>query len=80
MLGIYVHPNFIGTGCGSKLIEEAISLLKQDGYKKATLWVLETNEKTRRWYESKGWKVEGKTKIDKRDLFELKEVRYLIDL
>lgn len=61
-------------------MNEALKRLKKDGYKKATLWVLDTNEKTRKWYESKGWKVEGATKIDKRDNFELKETRYTIDL
>lgn len=77
---IYVHPNFIGKGAGSKLMESGLNLLRKDGYKRATLWVLDTNEKTRKWYEDKGWKVEGKTKIDKRDDFDLHEIRYLIKI
>ena len=80
LFGIYVHPDFMGKGCGTKLMENGLNLLKQDGYKKATLWVLDTNEKAREWYESKGWKIEGKTKIDKRDNFDLKETRYVIEL
>lgn len=80
LMGIYMHPNFMGKGYGSILMDSALTLLKQNGYKKATLWVLDTNEKTRKWYESKGWRVEGKTKVDKRDSFELKETRYIIDL
>ncbi len=86
--GIYVHPEFIGQGVGSKLMEYGLNILRKDGYKKATLWVLNTNDKTRKRYESKGWKVEGKTKVDKRSLslrdkredFELNETRYIIDL
>ena len=78
--GIYVHPDWQGKGVGSKLMEFFIETLRSEGYKKATLWVLDTNQKTRNWYESKGWNVEGKTKIEPRDGFELHEVRYSIDL
>jgi ribosomal protein S18 acetylase RimI-like enzyme len=80
LYAIYIHPNFIGKGLGSKLMESALNQLRKDGYKKATLWVLNTNEKTRKWYENKGWKIEGKTKVDIRDNFELHETRYIIDL
>lgn len=78
--GIYVHPNFIGKGAGSKLMEYGLNLLREDGYKRATLWVLTSNDKTRKWYEDKGWKIEGKTKVDKRDDFDLHETRYAIDI
>jgi len=54
--------------------------LQDVGYKKITLWVLETNETTRKWYEFKGWKVEGTTKTEPREGFELHEIRYGFDL
>ncbi len=57
-----------------------LHILKTEGYKRATLWVLDTNEKTRNWYELKGWRVEGKIKTEPRDGFDLHEVRYIIDL
>lgn len=80
LYGIYIHPDSIGKGFGSKLMDHALNALRKDGYKKATLWVLTSNEKTRKWYEKKGWKVEGKTKIDKRQNAELHEIRYIIGL
>lgn len=80
LYGIYIHPNFIGRGLGSALMQYALNVLKQNGYKKATLWVLDTNEKTRKFYERKGWRVEGATKVDKRDEFDLHETRYIITL
>jgi GNAT superfamily N-acetyltransferase len=80
LYGIYIHPDYIGKGYGSELMRHALEVLKEDGYGKATLWVLDTNEKTRTFYEKKGWIVEGKTKVDKRDDFELHETRYIIDL
>ena len=78
--GIYVHPDYARRGAGSKLMEKALDTLKEDGFKKAILWVLTSNGKTRKWYESKGWRVEGKTTIDNRDGVKLHETRYIKDL
>jgi L-amino acid N-acyltransferase YncA len=78
LYGIYVDPDFIGQGAGSSLMARMLQLLHTDGYAKVTLWVLDTNEKTRKFYEKKGWHVEGKTKVDTRDDFELHETRYII--
>lgn len=78
--GIYIHPDYMRTGLGSQLSNQALNSLRNDGYRKATLWVLITNEKTRKWYEKKGWRVEGKTKTDKRGDVELHEIRYIINL
>lgn len=77
LYAIYMHPDSIGKGLGTQLIEYALNILKQDGYKKATLWVLTTNDKTRKFYEKNGWVIEGKTKVDKRDGFDLQETRYI---
>jgi ribosomal protein S18 acetylase RimI-like enzyme len=73
---IYVDPNHMGRGIGSRLLDQGVEALKQQGFKDATLWVLDTNEKTRRFYESKGWKVDGATKTERQDGFEVHEVRY----
>jgi len=77
---IYVDSNNMGKGIGSRLIDQGIEALKQQGFKAATLWVLDTNEKTRRFYESKGWKGDGATKTELHDGFELQEVRYRLTL
>ena len=78
--GIYVHPDYAGKGIGSELMKTFLKILKDEGYKKATLWVLDTNAKTRKWYEAKGWKIEGGSKTEPREGFDLNEVRYIIDL
>ena len=80
LYGVYVLPGQTGKGIGSKLMTHLLDKLKKEGYRKITLWVLDTNEKTRKWYESKGWKVEGATKTEKREGFDLNEIRYIIDL
>lgn len=80
LYGIYMHPDYINQGIGSELMEYALSILKEEGYKKATLWVLDSNEKSRKFYEKNNWKIEGKTKKEVRDGFVLDETRYIIDL
>lgn len=77
---IYVDPESMNKGVGSLLQEKGLNFLKENEFKKATLWVLTSNEKAIKWYESKGWKLEGKTKIEGRRGFELHETRYIIDL
>lgn len=76
--GIYVKPESMNKGIGSALINRAIEHLKLLNYTDATLWVLTSNTRTRKWYESKGWILEGQTKIDHRQTFDLHQVRYEI--
>ncbi len=78
--GIYIDPEYIGKGVGTALMNNLLDILRKDKYKEATLWVLDTNEKARAFYEKKGWSVEGKTKREPRDGFEMHEVRYIIKL
>jgi len=77
---IYLLDNYHGQGIGFALMQASLKHLKKNKFKRATLWVLETNLKTRQWYESRDWKLEGTKKTDPRDGFELKEIRYEINL
>lgn len=80
LTAIYVSQAFWGSGAGTLLLERAVAGLREGGFSQATLWVLETNERARRFYESANWRADGATKVDKRDGFELDEVRYRRDL
>ncbi len=77
---IYVDPSHMGKGVGSALQKACLDYLRKLEFNKAILWVLTSNEKTRIWYESRGWKVEGKIKTESQDDFELHETRYIISL
>ncbi|NIS34197.1 MAG: GNAT family N-acetyltransferase, partial [Actinobacteria bacterium] len=44
---------------GHALITEAEEHWRQSGYEVAVLWVLESNERTRRFYERHGWVEDG---------------------
>jgi len=69
--GMYIHPLAQSKGLGTALMQEGLKQLKKLGYEKATLWVLTSNIKARRFYESKGWRLDGKIKVDPRDGFDL---------
>lgn len=76
---IYVHPQVWGSGTGRALFERARATLRELGFTKATLWVLGSNERARRFYEAAGWVADGATKEEERGTFVLREVRYRRD-
>jgi len=56
---LYLLREAQGTGVGRSLHDEAIARLRDAGFTDATLWVLETNELARRFYERAGWRWDG---------------------
>jgi GNAT superfamily N-acetyltransferase len=79
LYALYVLPAHWDTGAGRALMECAVEWLRT-AYDEATLWVLDTNERARRFYEVGGWSADGATKDDDRGSFVLREVRYRIGL
>jgi GNAT superfamily N-acetyltransferase len=59
---IYVHPDAWGQGAGTALITEVEAEMALAGYARAILWTLGPNERTRRFYEHRGWSFDGTTK------------------
>jgi GNAT superfamily N-acetyltransferase len=80
LLSIYLLERVVGTGIGRLLMSRAISELRNQGYNSAVLWVLESNDRARRFYERGGWALDGGRQVDSRPGFDLVEVRYRIDL
>ena len=50
--------------------------LERRGFRNATLWVLASNDRARRFYEREGWEADGATKVDEFGTVEMREVRY----
>ncbi len=55
--GLYVLPNFWGEGVAPRLHDAALAGLRDAGCTEARLWVLEHNERARRFYERRGWRL-----------------------
>jgi ribosomal protein S18 acetylase RimI-like enzyme len=75
---IYVIPDKIGTGIGRDLFAHAVEDLRSRGFSAATLWVLETNELARRFYERAGWSFDGTTTREHVDCEMRPTVRYRV--
>ena len=73
---IYVDPRSWDRGYGRELFAAAVSGLIDAGFDAATLWVLDSNTRARRFYEAAGWVADGATKTEQRGDVELHEVRY----
>lgn len=53
---LYVHPARQRAGVGRSLLTASVDRLRQGGAHTATLWVLETDQRARAFYERLGWK------------------------
>ena len=60
---LYTHPSAWGRGVGSRLHDEALELARGLGSKQCSLWVLEANERARSFYERRGWRLNGETRV-----------------
>jgi len=77
---IYLEPDRVGTGVGRTLFEHAIEDLRGRRFTSATLWVLETNARARRFYELAGWKADGTRASERFDTAMLATLRYRTEL
>jgi GNAT superfamily N-acetyltransferase len=59
---IYVDPDAWDRGVGTALINAVHESLAASGFQRAILWTLAANERTRRFYERRGWHFDGTTK------------------
>jgi GNAT superfamily N-acetyltransferase len=59
---LYVEPARQRTGVGRALLAVATDRLRQEGTFAATLWVLESDDRARAFYEALGWKPNEKRK------------------
>ena len=80
LYAIYLEPDHVGTGLGRGLLEHAIADLRERGFAVVTLWVLETNERARRFYEVAGWRADGAETGERVDCELRPTVRYRLEL
>jgi len=76
VMSIYVHPDAWGQGWGRQLMAAAVTGLAGAGFGQAVLWVLDSNERARRFYRAAGWSPDGAARPDTIGGAEVTEVRY----
>jgi len=75
LYAIYVDATCWGHGAGRALIKRAEVSLRESGFPKALLWVLEGNERAERFYRAAGWTRDGE-KVDVFQGARVTELRY----
>ncbi|CAN5753214.1 GNAT family N-acetyltransferase [soil metagenome] len=75
LYAIYVLPEYWARGVGADLLRRAEHDLLAHGYAEATLWVLADNQRACRFYERRGWRLDGE-RMDNIGGIEVREVRY----
>lgn len=73
---LYVAPDYWRSGAGTLLLNKGESVLAEMGFVEASLWVLEANERARRFYEAVGWRPEERTNMLNLAGIDVTEVRY----
>jgi len=61
--GLYVIPERWGTGLSGELHDRALELVRGLGAASCKLWVLEDNARARRFYERRGWRENGESRV-----------------
>jgi GNAT superfamily N-acetyltransferase len=62
LVALYVVPDQWGRGVGSRLHDAAVAALRELGAE-ARLWVLADNRNARRFYERRGWQLDGRERV-----------------
>ena len=73
---IYLVPAAWDEGIGRQLMAAALGRLGGAGFDQVILWVLDSNARTRRFYEAGGWLADGAAKRDDSFGVPMTEVRY----
>jgi hypothetical protein len=59
---LYPYPRW-GRGLADERHDRALGLVRELGSAKCHLWVLEENARARRFYERRGWRENGRTRV-----------------
>ncbi len=80
VFSIYVHPDYWGQGFGFRLLSAAEAALRDSGFERALLWVLDSNSRARSFYQRQGWVLGRQIKLEQMGGIQVNEVRYEKDL
>ena len=76
VFSIYLLPGQWGRGVGRRLLASGERALSETGEQRALLWVLDTNQRARGFYERQGWMLAKPIRLEKFGEFDVTEVRY----
>jgi GNAT superfamily N-acetyltransferase len=65
LYALYLDPDSWGRGIGARLHTAVLDRLRGCGFTSAGLWILDGNERARRFYLRHGWIDTGRTQVDR---------------
>jgi ribosomal protein S18 acetylase RimI-like enzyme len=77
---IYLDPAAWGRGFGRLLMAQAQARLREDGFHQALLWVLERNDRARKFYRAGGWAEGTESRTQWHGGIAIREVRYRLNI
>jgi len=77
---LYLLEHVTGSGIGRELLRRGEDDLRARGFRRSTLWVLESNAGAHRFYERNGWAFDGRRSTYRLDDAELPILRYAREL
>ena len=79
VVSIYLLPEYMGKGYGKQLFRACVDELRKSGYNRIVLWVLEENQRARKFYEKNGFVCTDEYLEDNIGGKALREIMYICD-
>ncbi|MDY4036396.1 MAG: GNAT family N-acetyltransferase [Candidatus Pseudoscilispira sp.] len=76
IISLYLLPECWGKGCGKLLLSAVVEQLEPMGYRNRFLWVLESNQRARAFYERMGFQPDGTYMDDEIGGMPVREMQY----
>ena len=80
LMSLYLLPAWRRRGTGTALLEAALEELRELGFGRAYLWVLEGNAPARAFYEARGFSPDGAGRTEELGGAAVRELRYAASL
>lgn len=77
---LYIMPEEWRNGFGKKLLNTAISSISKDNFRKIILWVVDSNQLAKNFYEINGFTNRHEIKIVEREKYNVRQVKYIKEL
>ena len=77
LVAIYLIPEYWGKGIGKQMLDEVMKHFQEQGVSEVSLWVIESNQRARRFYEIAGFQTDGVKKTEVKLGTSLVLVRYV---
>lgn len=79
IVSLYLLPDYAGMGLGSRLLGEALRLLRQDGYKNVYLWAIEGSRAAKGFYARHGFSRTEEAVDYRIGARPVRDVRYVLE-